>query len=66
MSWLQVHRGEAPLVLGLPHTGTDIPPELEREFVSPWLARQDADWWIDQVYDFAADLGAIASCGETS
>jgi N-formylglutamate deformylase len=22
--------------------------------VSPWLARADADWWIDRLYDFAA------------
>ena len=26
--------------------------------MSPWLARKDADWWIDTLYDFAADLDA--------
>ncbi len=26
--------------------------------MSPWLARKDADWWIDRLYDFAADLDA--------
>ena len=26
--------------------------------VSPWLARKDADWWVDQLYDFARELGA--------
>jgi formiminoglutamase len=26
--------------------------------MSPWLARKDADWWIDQLYGFARDLGA--------
>jgi N-formylglutamate deformylase len=56
--WLEVHRGDAPLIVSFPHTGTDIPPELERRFVSPWLGRRDADWWIDRLYDFAADLGA--------
>ena len=25
---------------------------------SPWLARKDADWWIDRLYDFATGLGA--------
>ena len=25
---------------------------------SPWLARKDADWYIDALYDFAAELGA--------
>jgi N-formylglutamate deformylase len=53
-----VHRGDAPLVLAMPHSGTDIPAELLPRFVAPWLARKDTDWWIDQLYAFAADLGA--------
>jgi formiminoglutamase len=56
--WIEVHPGEAPLVVSFPHTGTEIPPELAPGFVSPWLARRDADWWIDRLYDFAAGLGA--------
>ncbi|MCC2652658.1 MAG: N-formylglutamate deformylase [Microvirga sp.] len=56
--WLTVIRGDAPLVVSLPHTGTEIPAEYERGLVSPWLARKDADWWIEQLYDFAAGLGA--------
>jgi formiminoglutamase len=56
--WLIIHRGSEPLVVSFPHTGTDIPPEIEARLVSPWLARKDADWWIDRLYAFAADLGA--------
>ena len=55
---VEIQRGTAPLVVSFPHTGTDIPAEIEPGFVSPWLARRDADWWIDQLYDIAADLGA--------
>jgi N-formylglutamate deformylase len=58
MSWLHVHRGDAPLIVSMPHTGTEIPHEIESHLVSPWLARKDADWWIDRLYDFSADLGA--------
>lgn len=58
MSWLQIERGEAPLVVSFPHTGTDIPADIESQFVSPWLARKDADWWVDKLYGFARDLGA--------
>jgi len=58
MSWLEIRRGEAPLVVAFPHTGTDIPADVEAQFVSPWLARKDADWWVDQLYDFAHSLGA--------
>ncbi len=58
IDWLEIHRGDAPLVVSFPHSGTDIPIELEAGYVSPWLARRDADWWIDQVYGFAESLGA--------
>ena len=56
--WLTVTPGEAPLIVSIPHTGTDIPPDIEARMVSPWLARKDADWWIHRLYDFAAELGA--------
>ena len=55
--WLTVQRGSAPLLVSLPHTGTDL-AALEPRLVSPWLARKDADWRIERLYDFAADLGA--------
>ncbi len=58
LPWLSVRRGRAPLVVSLPHTGLEIPSEIESRLVSPWLARKDADWWIDRLYDFAADLDA--------
>jgi len=56
--WLTVRRGAAPLLLSMPHTGTEIPAALEPRFMSPWLARKDADWWIELLYDFAVDLDA--------
>ena len=56
--WLTVQEGSAPLVIGLPHTGTDIPAAIEARMTSPWLTRKDADWWVDRLYDFAVDMGA--------
>lgn len=55
---LVIRRGQSPLILSLPHVGTAIPEEIEAKLVSPWLARKDADWWIDQLYDFAGELDA--------
>jgi N-formylglutamate deformylase len=55
--WLKVQRGDAPVVVSLPHTGTAIPAELEAQLASPWLARKDADWWVDDLYDFTPALG---------
>lgn len=57
MSWLEITRGDAPLIISLPHTGTDL-RGLEPRLVSPWLARKDADWWIEQLYDFTREMGA--------
>lgn len=57
LSWLTVERGTAPLLVSLPHTGTDL-AALAPRLVSPWLARKDADWHIDRLYDFAAEFGA--------
>lgn len=56
--WLEVRRGSAPLVLSMPHTGTQLPDELAGRYASPWRARRDTDWWIDRLYGFAAALGA--------
>lgn len=56
--WLTITRGDAPLLVSFPHTGTAIPPETEARLVSPSRGRLDADWWIDRLYDFVRDLGA--------
>ena len=56
--WLTVERGEAPLIVSIPHTGTDIPPDIEAGLAGPWIARKDTDWRIEQLYGFADQLGA--------
>jgi N-formylglutamate deformylase len=56
--WLAVHHGDAPLIVSFPHTGTELPPGIETQLVSPWLARKDADYWVDVLYDFAHGMGA--------
>ena len=55
--WLEVRRGDAPVVVSFPHTGIMIPAGIEARLVSPWLARKDADWWVDDLYDFVRALG---------
>jgi formiminoglutamase len=42
----------------VPHAGVDIPAPLAAGLSSAWLARRDADWWIDKLYDFGDALGA--------
>lgn len=56
-NFVHLHRGSAPLIVAMPHTGTGL-AGLDAQFVSPWLARRDADWHIEKLYAFAADVGA--------
>ena len=55
--WLEIIRGDAPLIVSFPHGGTEL-ADVESAFRSPWLARRDADWWMDRLYGFARELGA--------
>jgi N-formylglutamate deformylase len=55
--WLIVERRDAPLIVSIPHAGTEL-LGFEPAFVDPWLARKDTDWWLDVLYDFVAPLGA--------
>ena len=56
-TWLTVTRGNEPLVVSIPHTGTAL-AGLDHRLVSPWLARKDTDWRIEDLYDFAPEMGA--------
>lgn len=47
-----------PVILSVPHSGTEFPGELKSQF-RPELAAQpdDTDWFVHDLYDFAPDLG---------
>ena len=55
--WLIVEPRAAPLIVSIPHAGVEL-REYEPRFASPWLAQKDADWRLDELYDFAGGLGA--------
>jgi len=56
--WLEITQGTAPLIVSIPHAGTEIPEPYQPVLHSLWRARKDADWWLPQLYAFAEDLGA--------
>jgi formiminoglutamase len=67
MPWLHVHQGTVPLLISLPHTGTTLPPEIDDgRLVSRSRALRDTDWYIDQLYDFAIEMGASSVRTEIS
>jgi N-formylglutamate deformylase len=58
MSVVTVERGEAPLLVSIPHSGTEIPSSIMPRLVSRDLALKDTDWRVDDLYAFTRDLGA--------
>jgi N-formylglutamate deformylase len=51
--------GDGPLVLGMPHVGTMIPPEISVALNDLGRAVPDTDWWLDRLYaEIAARSGA--------
>jgi formiminoglutamase len=50
MSLIEVVRGDSPLVLGLPHTGTDVPDDCLARLNDTGRALADTDWHIDRLY----------------
>ena len=53
-----LHTGGLPLLISMPHIGTDIPAEMQAHFVPRALESEDTDWHLAQLYDFAQALGA--------
>jgi formiminoglutamase len=56
--WLSVDRGQAPLIVSIPHAGLDLPEDIAPALSSLPLARHDADYHVDRLYAFAGEMGA--------
>ena len=48
---IEVVQGGGPLVLGLPHTGTYVPPEIMARLNATGRALADTDWHVERLYD---------------
>ncbi|MGV0877179.1 N-formylglutamate deformylase [Martelella sp. FLE1502] len=46
-----VKQGASPIILGFPHTGTHIPPEIEARLNDNGRLLADTDWHVDRLYD---------------
>ena len=54
----RLHRGSCPLLVSMPHVGTDIPIELRADYQPRALGVEDTDWHLERLYDFLPALGA--------
>ncbi|MEZ5344841.1 MAG: N-formylglutamate amidohydrolase [Pyrinomonadaceae bacterium] len=47
-----------PVIVSIPHSGTEFPADLAGNYNERHLSElDDTDWYLDQLYDFAADIG---------
>lgn len=47
---IEVHQGEGPIVLGLPHTGTEVPDDIRASLNDRGRELSDTDWHIHDLY----------------
>lgn len=52
------HQGTAPLLVSMPHVGTDIPTNIAPHFTADALQKPDTDWHLPRLYDFLQEMGA--------
>jgi len=53
-----LNRGTAPLLVSMPHIGTDIPQELRGDYMPRALGVEDTDWHLVRLYNCLPALGA--------
>jgi N-formylglutamate deformylase len=58
MNVYDFHRGTAPLLISIPHSGTDLPDEIAHRLTVVGRTVPDTDWYVHLLYDFARELGA--------
>ncbi|SNT73904.1 N-formylglutamate deformylase [Paracoccus seriniphilus] len=51
MNPVEINRGDSPIVLGLPHTGTHVPDDVMANLNPRGRGLDDTDWHIHQLYD---------------
>jgi N-formylglutamate deformylase len=53
-----LHRGTAPLLVSLPHDGSDVPGDIAARLTDSARRTLDTDWHVSRLYAFARELGA--------
>ncbi|MCA1323663.1 N-formylglutamate deformylase [Herbaspirillum sp. alder98] len=53
----KLQQGTTPLLISMPHVGTQLPDDLKPVYSDTGLQVDDTDWHIAELYDFAQALG---------
>ena len=54
----ELHRGTAPLLVSLPHDGTELPDVIAARMTESARHVPDTDWHVSRLYAFARAMGA--------
>jgi len=58
MNLCTIERGDAPLVVDVPHAGTQLPPAIAARLTPAARAVPDTDWHVEKLFAFARSAGA--------
>lgn len=58
MDLFTLRPGTTPLLVSIPHAGTELPAPIRDRLAPEAAGLPDTDWHVDRLYDFAGDLGA--------
>lgn len=50
--------GEIPLLVSMPHVGTELPDRFSERLTEDARVLSDTDWHLPQLYDFLGEIGA--------
>jgi len=54
---LRLHRGTAPLLVSLPHVGTELPADQRGRYRPRAIEVEDTDWHLERLYGFVRERG---------
>ena len=58
MDTVTLHQGQLPLLISLPHDGSELPAELAARMTATARRAPDTDWFVSRLYAFGRALGA--------
>jgi len=58
MNLYELHAGDSPLLIDVPHAGTFLPPKIAARLAPVARTAPDTDWHVEKVYAFARAAGA--------
>ena len=66
MELWELQRGNSPLVIDVPHSGTYLPDALKSRLTTVAQSVPDTDWHVDRLYSFAKEADATLVCATHS